>query len=121
MLNLPTVAAQVDWARSMSDRSGALPRRWREEFAALAAMPEFQSAYLAATTARCRRAACWTLAFRFHSRRALAKMFDVTPFRGLSNEQGTVLATALDAVPRSSDPANTELRRLVCSRTNGPI
>jgi hypothetical protein len=75
-------------------------------------MPEFQSAYLASTTARYRRAVGWTLAFGFHSRRALAMMFDLSLFRGLSNEQGAVLATALEAVPRSGDPADTELRCL---------
>lgn len=112
MLRLPTIAAQVAWARSITDPDGSLVGAWRQEFATLAAMPEFQSAYLGSTTTRYRRAAAWAETYGFRSRRGLALMFDLALFRGLSNEQAAVLAKAMSAKDLLGSGEAAELRRL---------
>jgi len=112
MLRLPTIAAQVAWARSITDMDGSLVGAWRQEFATLAAMPEFQAAYIGSTTIRYRRAAAWAETYGFRSRRGLALMFDLALFHGLSNEQKAVLAKAMNAADLRGSGEMVELRRL---------
>lgn len=112
MLKLPTIAAQVAWARSITDGDGNLFGSWHQEFETLAAMPEFQSAYLGSTTIRYRRAAAWAETYGFHSQRGLALMFDLALFRGLSGEQEGTLANAMSAADLRGRGKAAELRRL---------
>ena len=112
MLDLPTIPAQVAWARSIADATGNLVGSWPAEFATLAAMPEFQSVYLESTIMRYRRAAAWAERYSLRSRRGLALMFDLALFRGISSEQETVLTDAMHAADLQGSSAATELRRL---------
>ena len=112
MLRLPSVAAQVAWGRSITGPNGRLVGSWPQEFANLAAMPEFQSAYLGSTTLRYRQAVAWAETYGFRSRRGLALMFDLALFRGLSSGQMAVLAKAMNAAGLLGSGKAAELRRL---------
>ena len=112
MLRLPNIAGQVAWARSITAPDGSLAGPWPQQFAALAAMPEFQGAYLGSTTTRYRRAAGWMATYGLRSRRGLAMMFDLALFSGISGEQAAVLATAMSAKDLLGSGTAAELLRL---------
>ncbi len=112
MLKLPTVAAQVAWGRSITNPNGGLVGLWTQEFAALASMPEFQSAYLESTTVRYRRAVAWAGYYGFRSQRGVAMMFDLALFRGIPSEKQAALVDAVNATGVQGDGETAELSRL---------
>ena len=77
MLRFPSIEEQANWGRSLSDGRGQLAEPWASAFARLAAMPEFQAAYLVSTNRRFLTALAW--ADRFGLRSSPRRRPDVRP------------------------------------------
>ena len=96
MLRLPSPGEQANWGRSLSDGKGQLAEPWATAFARLAAMPEFQAAYLVSTNRRFLTALAWAKRFRLRSSRGVAMMFDLSLYAGIAADDFDRLADAAD-------------------------